>query len=86
MCVCVCVCVCMCMWCKCWKSPVINWGEGDLSPRGKIIAAWLGHINTCLIAAAVIIFLVILDLSPRLVLDILLTHEMDLSTHIIWTY
>ena len=39
-----------------------------------------------LIAAAVIMFLLILDLSPRAVLDILSPHEMGLSTHTIGTY
>ena len=33
-----------------------TYGEGDLSPLDIIIAASFGHINTCLIAAAVIIF------------------------------
>ena len=44
--------------------------EGDLSPHGKIIAAWFGHINMWLIAAAVIIFWSNLDLSMLVFLDL----------------
>ena len=61
-------------------------GEGDLSPRGKIIAACFGHINTCLIAAAVIILWHYLDLSPLLFLDLSILLEMDISTLLIQTY
>ena len=61
-------------------------GAGDLSPRGKIIAASFGLINTCLIIAAMIIFFKYLDLSPHVFLDLSKLLEKDISKPQFWTY
>ena len=61
------------------QGNVSGW-EGDLASRGKIIAAYFGHINTCLIAAAVIILWHYMDLSLHVFLDLSILLEMDIST------